>query len=273
MEKLHAIEIDIMIEFRRICDKHGLKYFLYGGTLLGAVRHRGFIPWDDDVDIVMLREDYDKFGEICKKELEERYFYQTCFTDDDFPRSFAKIRANGTFVREPKWDSNNMHKGIFIDILPLDYFPEDDKTGDKMLKRFNWLDVVCKDSYFTFLIIWKQLLFKYYKSKTQMLNYVRRDELLKFSNKHKGNLVCSFGSHYRPLRKRVLNSEWFSGDEYMIFEGTYFRVPSGWKEYLIHLYGINYMELPPLEKRVSHFNIYEVNFNEEEKHAREYEKV
>jgi len=264
--RLHETEIQILDEFVRICDKHNLKYYLYGGTLLGAVRHKGFIPWDDDIDIVMLRDDYEKFGKVCQEELHSDYFYQTNKTDSNFTKLFAKIRLNNTYVREKAWDHLDMHKGIFIDILPLDNFPEEGKVGVKILKKFNFWNTLChtvsKKEPIKFIWPHKRMIFKYYLGLPKEKSYKQRAKLLAKAHSFKDSKnVCSFGSHYRPYGKRVLRKVWFSGDEYMEFEGRKYRVPTGWKEYLVHLFGRNYMELPPVEQRINHFNFYEIEFN------------
>ena len=84
LRQLQLVELEILNEFVRICDEYKLQYFLVGGTLLGAVRHQGFIPWDDDIDVAMPRQDYDSFAEICAKELKRQYFYQSADTDPNY---------------------------------------------------------------------------------------------------------------------------------------------------------------------------------------------
>jgi len=263
-KKLHDYELELVDEFVRICDKHGLNYFLYGGTLLGAKRHGGFIPWDDDIDIVMLREDYDKFAQVVKDDLGAKYFYQTCFTDPDFPMLFAKIRMNNTEVREEKWDHLSLHKGIYIDILPLDDFPKDTKKGKKLLNKFNILNFACNQDELHSFRPDKQAIFKVYKLYPKTTLYKMRDDLIRSYSGVDTDKVCSFGSHYRPLIKRVLKKEWFSDFKYMEFEGRKLKVPIGWEGYLIHLFGQNYMDLPPESKRVNHFNFYDIKFDDEE---------
>ena len=267
MNKLHNVHLELMDEFVRICDKHKLKYYLYGGTLLGAMRHKGFIPWDDDVDIIMHRDDYEKFGEICKTELDtKKYFYQTCFTDEWYTRNFAKIRKNNTAVREPVWDDYKLHKGIYIDILPLDYFPPGKWRRRRLEKRFSWLNAVCLSDYTASLNIFKRLLFRIYKRFPRKFSYKRREKFLSNLYKYKDSkLVCSFGSHYKPFQRRIMKKAWFRGDQYMDFEGRKYRIPDGWKEYFLQVYGESYMELPPDDERQTHFNLYEVEFDTTER--------
>lgn len=124
LRQLQLSELEILKEFVRICEKHHLKYVLTGGTLLGAVRHGGFIPWDDDIDVAMLRADYDRFAQLCKDELGPKFFYQSPATDPYYFLTYAKIRKNGTEIYEERFRKAKFHKGIFIDIFPLDFCPK-----------------------------------------------------------------------------------------------------------------------------------------------------
>jgi phosphorylcholine metabolism protein LicD/glycosyltransferase involved in cell wall biosynthesis len=270
--QLHKKEIEILDEFVRICDKNDLKYYLYGGTLLGAVRHGGFIPWDDDIDIVMLRDDFEKFAVCCETELDTKYFYQTGFTDPAYTPLYAKIRLNNSYVRDEKYEDAKIHKGIYIDILPLDNMPTSKSKCKKLLKRVVFLNKLCSSKQINKSRKTKNFAAFIAGFFSQKDLFQARKKCLEKAHSYKGENVCSFGSHYRPFIKRVLKKEWFSGDEYMIFEGKSYRVPFGWKEYLVHLFGEKYMELPPVEARENHINFYEVKFNMGEE-AIKYEKV
>ena len=120
-EELKMLEI-----FKRICEENNLTYYAIGGTLLGAIRHEGYIPWDDDMDIAMFREDYDKFIKAAKKSMPKGYFLQIPETEKDYFFGHAKIRKNGTsairYIQYPERYSH--HQGIFIDIFPLDNIPD-----------------------------------------------------------------------------------------------------------------------------------------------------
>ncbi len=267
-KKIHEKELYILDEFVRICTKHNLKYFLYGGTLLGAVRHKGFIPWDDDIDIVMPREDYDKFAEIVHGELGEEFFYQNNMIEPDFNLLFSKIRLNNTYVREEKFDGKNMHQGIFIDILPLDLFPKKSRIAESLLlEKFFVLNCACQIGRCSSKNLLSKLLFRAYMLLPNRILQKKRDKFIRSVCKDdKTEFICSFGSHYRPIKRRVLLKEWFEDTGLkMEFEGRMYSVPKGWEEYLVHLYGPNYMELPPENERVNHFDFYAVKFEEEQK--------
>ena len=116
---LQLCELEILKEFIRICDKHRLKYYLAWGTLLGAVRHQGFIPWDDDIDVCMFYEDYLKFKEICKAELHSDFFYEDSEAHEEYFLYWAKLRKNNTTCMTQSEKKLNIHWGVGIDIFPL----------------------------------------------------------------------------------------------------------------------------------------------------------
>mgnify|MGYP002110871112 FL=1 len=132
MKKVWAVQIDLLEQVKKICKNHGLKYFADSGTLIGAIRHKGYIPWDDDIDLVMMRNDYNKFMEYAKSELEFPYFLQTVYTDKDIMRAHAQLRNSKTTGYMPYEKNRPYNKGIFIDIFPLDVIPE-----DPQLKKFS----------------------------------------------------------------------------------------------------------------------------------------
>ena len=122
MKKVWAVMLDLFAEFDRVCKKHQISYLASGGTMLGAVRHKGFIPWDDDMDLMMRREDYDKLCKIAPSEFRHPYFFQTYETDRGYTRAYAKLRnSNTTAIQENRRDMGyTFNQGIFLDIFPLD---------------------------------------------------------------------------------------------------------------------------------------------------------
>lgn len=137
MKKVWAVELDLLAELLRVCGKHGLQAFVNGGTLLGAVRHKGFVPWDDDIDLVMFREDYSKLCQLAPEEFRHPYFFQTFRTDSGCMSGFAKLMNEETTAMTEKQAHSPvpMHLGIFIDIFPLDNVIDDAKLFKKQKKK------------------------------------------------------------------------------------------------------------------------------------------
>lgn len=133
MKKVWAVELDLLAEFDRVCKKHGIKYIASGGTMLGAARHKGFIPWDDDVDLMMMRDEYEKLCEIAPTEFKHPYFFQTEDTDPGFMRYFARLRNSETTGIQAFEAGYNYkyNQGIFIDIFPMDAVIDDKKLFER----------------------------------------------------------------------------------------------------------------------------------------------
>lgn len=143
MKRVWAIELDLLAEFQRICDKYSINYIASGGTMLGAARHGGFIPWDDDIDLMMLREDYNKLLSV-QHEFQNPYFLQTWENDKGFFRGFARLRnSNTTGIQKTEFNCKfSYNQGIFIDIFPMDAVVDDEnlfrlqsQKANKFLKK------------------------------------------------------------------------------------------------------------------------------------------
>ena len=134
---IQRVELHILQEVRRVCEEHGIGYFLDAGTLLGAARHQGFIPWDDDVDLGMLRADYDRFCAIAPSALSPRFFLQTPATDPASLVPFAKVRMNGTRYVGVGLEGRPMHQGFSIDIFPYDTVA-DGATFQRACRACRW---------------------------------------------------------------------------------------------------------------------------------------
>ena len=130
MKELWAVQLDLLSEFNRVCKKYNLKFILDFGTLLGAIRHKGYIPWDDDIDVSMLREDYDKLMVVGPKEFKHPYFLQSQETDKRFDGGVVKLRRSDTtcFMAHNLKNHSSYNQGIFIDIFVYDRLPSDDQN-------------------------------------------------------------------------------------------------------------------------------------------------
>ncbi|MGN0308587.1 MAG: phosphorylcholine transferase LicD [Lachnospiraceae bacterium] len=144
-KKIWAVELEILSLFDEICRRHNLSYFVGYGTLLGAVRHQGFIPWDDDLDIIMFRPDYEKLKLIIHDELPEFYFFQDVYTDS-IVSAFSKIRDERTTAIELKYCENAAaHQGIFVDIFPLDGCYPPETTNIELIEKEIWTSITNPD--------------------------------------------------------------------------------------------------------------------------------
>lgn len=235
--------LDILKEFDRVCKEHNLKYWLTYGTCLGAVRHKGFIPWDDDLDVAMLREDFLKFVKIYKEN--DRYVLQTNINDPYYTFSFAKLRDKYSFIKEHGHDNNYKYRGIFIDIFFIEpsYLSISKFFSNKTL-QIVWLGgggnhrilrkylFFAKKYYLLFQISIVRLLLRPFKSKTWRIGY----GALFYSERKLENIF--------PLKE-------------LEFEGNYFYGPCNTDAYLKALYG-DYMTLPNSDKLELHTTYTEI---------------
>ena len=255
MKEVWAVEFDLLFEFMRICDKYNIKWFADGGTILGAARHKGMIPWDDDIDVMMMRPEYEKFCKYAVEEINPPYWFQNMDTEPGCAREHSRIRnSNTTAIQYWEKDLNmGFNQGIFIDVFPIDNAPDDDEV------LMQWLDKVGKIrsetfscnrlvNYFRFDTgegFYKNIrhLARYNKTKLFMgekgdYMYWHRQfvkESQKFNDTNTRRIVKLVNS---PITmRRVWNREWFSDTVYVPFEWFNIPLPIGYESLLNQFYG------------------------------------
>lgn len=249
LQQLKDCEREMLKTFVDICNKYGIKYFVQGGTLLGTVRHSGFIPWDDDIDVSLHREDYEKFLSVAEKELPEYYFLQTKDTDPEYPNNFAKIRDSRTTFVESSAINLKINHGAYIDIFPLDNYPSGMKAKIFEIKKklLTWrinkafyiptMSIVSK-----IITIVTMILFPSLKGAVE-----KREKL--FRSVSESNRVVNNSGAW--LQKEIIPREWVDGTIEMEFEGIKVNVSDKYDQWLTYVYG-DYMTPPPENQRVGH---------------------
>lgn len=264
---IQKIQLDILKEVDRICKLENIRYGIDGGTFLGAVRHKGFIPWDPDIDVIMLRKDYEKFFRAAMKHMDnEKYFLQEERTDVNYRWGFTKIRRNGTSFVRCGQEHLKMHTGIFIDILIMDNVP-DNRVERKVFELFCYC---CR------FVMWSEVgkydekrIFKRYLYK--LANHISIKTVFKYLKKVRNHynskntkLVRYMTCRYTYNTKlRGIERRFFNKFRYYYFEGNKFPGFYDYDKYLTVLYG-DYMTLPPEEKRVSHMPVFKLKLIKEE---------
>ena len=251
MKKIWAVEIDLMENLLDVCKKNEIEIFVSGGTMLGAVRHHGMIPWDDDIDLVMRRNEYERLCSIAKEEFSHPYFFQTTKTDKRYYKGFARLRNSET-TGILDWDKNKrFNHGIFIDIFPLDNFPDNPEERVSYLKEIEYRnnkvwEVAERGTFYPIYgeknvnVILRRIV------KRVLYGFLRRDKIdlspvcmerEKAYQKYNGQETEKVILSYFFNEKQAFFKEDLKSVIWMDFEWLKVPVPIGYEHYLESVYG------------------------------------
>lgn len=261
LKHLQKVQLMILKDFIEICEKNDLEYYAYGGTVLGAIRHEGFIPWDDDIDILMLREDYEKFLEIMDNSQSKKYEILNIDKNEDYHYMFSKLSLKGTKFRNSWCLKKSFNVGINIDIFVFDYIPSNDisfkilKRKIRILKKIGYILEIIQNDYYNSTL--KKIIIYIIKAVFSLLN-INNKTYTRFYNQilnqlqkksDKSNLLVydlAAISYDEPLKVDTIKPA-----RKVKFESIEINVPNDYDTYLKINFG-DYMKLPPEDKRNNH---------------------
>lgn len=268
IERLHQVDMDIVKDVVRICDAHGFKYYMLGGTMLGAIRHKGFIPWDDDIDLGMPRDDYEAFLEIAPKELGEHLKVINYRNDPNYMYYITRIQDTDTRAVEERIGNDNKYTCVSIDIFPIDGTPNNPLLRKIYFFRVMYhralMSLCYKDS-----IDRKRKRSKKERLLLQILECVpiekmttpykqkcKIDKLLRKQKVQGSRYIGNIMGAYRT--REIVPAEFYGEGAYYPFEDMQLRGMAKADDYLRWTYG-DYMKLPPEDQRKTHFKVLEIH--------------
>lgn len=253
LRQLQLTELELLIEVDCICKKCNIHYNIIAGTLLGAVRHGGFIPWDDDADVALLRPEYEKFVEACKTELDTtRFYFQDHNVTPGYRWGYGKLRRKDTvFLREHQ-EHMPYEQGVFIDVFPLDYVPENyllrclHNFKCFLYRKFFWSEVgkIADKKWYMRCIYGFMSKVPEQKLKKSFGRFINK------TNRKKTGWVRIL-TFPTPNKAYGYRTKWYEKSKNIVFEGIAFSGIEEYDEYLSFKFG-NYMELPSEDKRKVH---------------------
>lgn len=261
LDEQKSVMLDILVYIDKLTKTHDLRYSLWGGSLLGAVRHKGFIPWDDDIDISLPREDYEKLMKLLKKQNDYQLFEYSL--DKHYTWGWAKLSDKGTLDKKKKYFGSKDSHGIFVDIIPIDGFPSSDKEIKSLKKKLYYLNLVVKSSQFPsyassirlmtalkkLCLLFPVYLYSHMRGGKETFTSKLDDLSVQYSL-GKAEKCGHFLSRYKT-NLGYPSSIWDELKDYE-FEGHRFKGIADSATYLSLLYGENYMAIPPKEKQFTH---------------------
>lgn len=249
--EVQLFKLHVLSDVVSFCEKNGIRYFLYAGTLLGAIRHKGFIPWDDDIDLAMLWDDYKKFLQLATKGLGEPYFVQNYITDKEYFCLWTQLRVNNTTSMPARDKAVNIHYGICLDIFPLISMENDEKEYSRQIKAFKLAHSLLATDYM-----------KAKKEKARGIQRIINMTPRKIRHRIVSDIFKKYaridetkewlGGIDSAVLKRKYKYKDFSATKKYNFEGMDFDGPINGESVLVCNYGDNWMSPPPIEERKGH---------------------
>ncbi len=264
LKAVQTIELEIFEKFIEICEKNHLTYFAFGGTGIGALRHKGFIPWDDDIDVALPRKDYEKFLEIAAKEYSDEFYILNAETDSNYPLATTRWCKKGTTFWEEALKTVPCKFGVFLDVYAFDDCPKDEKQfkrqawstwfwgklmilrslGNPVLPMSGWkaklITAICTVAHYVLKLFCISPKWLYKNLKKNAIRYAG-------SNSGKVAYMCDTN----PFTNTLTNDQIYPLRK-VPFEHLEINIPNKMEEMLTVTYG-DFMQLPPIEKRKNHF--------------------
>jgi len=247
IHELRRIQLGILDNVHQFCEAHGLRYFLSSGTLIGAVRHKGYIPWDDDIDIYMPRKDYEMFLQMHKDE-KDIYRILNPYKEPHYYYTFAKVVDMRTRMVEDEIKGYEIN--VYIDIFPVDYVTDDIKKRERVFQQKKLLYKIRRCKISDFNPLYSQLAYYCYKYLPFSVSFVNKMIRKLIVLETPTNTVCNM-TEAGPKIKGCFPADDIASSVDIEFEGKLYKTMAGYKDYLERTYG-DYMTLPPVEQRVTH---------------------
>lgn len=267
LPEVQSCLLDITKEIKRVCNENHIRYFLYRGTLLGAVRHQGFIPWDDDMDIALLREDYERFRQIAPTALGSQFCFQDWHNTPGYAHPFGKVRMRGTRYMEAKCHPLE-ENGFYVDVYPLDNVPKSDKVHERLVRKqlhlYRTLLMKCHCTPWMegSRIVWKKRI-AYLIYQVVALCFTQSKLVYRYENASMRHGMNSWVYEQSGLKRHyIFHLDHFENPAVYLFSGELFSGPADADSFLQYLYN-DYKKLPDKKHRENRHQIIELDFGKE----------